>query len=178
MRLHAGSSMIVVLAVLWLAGCPEERRIVGDGDADADAYYPVQNLALPIPAPVGVDVLFVVDNSNSMDREQDILAEQINIMLRDLIDPPVGSDQLVEDLHVGVVTTDMGTGGYTITTCDNPMTGDNGVLQNRDHGIIDGCQPVYSAADCDREECPWLDHSLSYPDDGRDGTPPSSVTKN
>ena len=65
----------------------------------------------------------------------------------------------------------MGTGGYTIQTCTNPMSGDNGVLQNS--GRLEGCEEAYSAADCSLDECPWLLHSEEYPDDGSvPGNPP------
>lgn len=120
-----------------------------------------------------VDILFVVDNSNSMAEEQQVLSKQIVLMAKELITPTfVGEDTppAVEDLHVGIVTTDMGTAGYTVMTCSNPMNGDNGVLQN--HGRLEECQPSYSAADCDGGECPWLSHSTELPDDGTDPTNP------
>jgi hypothetical protein len=101
-----------------------------------------------------------------MAEEQAVLAEQIDQMLDALMNPSNGSPS-VDDLHVGVVTTDMGTGGYTIQTCSNPMNGDNGVLQNRTDGQW-GCDESYSAADCGRAECPWLLHSREHPDDGTD----------
>jgi hypothetical protein len=91
-------------------------------------------------------------------------------MARELISPENPMDPPVEDLHIGIVSTDMGTGGYTVETCSNPMTGDNGVLQNQ--GRLGSCDETYSAADCDRAECPWLSHSTEHPDDGSDGSPP------
>ncbi len=113
-----------------------------------------------------VDMLFVVDNSNSMSEEQVVLTDQIRTMAEELINPSDPSAPSVQDLHIGIVTTDMGTHGYTIQTCSNPSNGDNGVLQNI--GRQDGCAPSYSAPDCDRAECPWLIHSAAFPDDGSD----------
>jgi hypothetical protein len=63
----------------------------------------------------------------------------------------------------------MGTGGYTIMTCANPMQGDNGVLQNT--GRYTGCAETYSATDCTRAECPWLVHSAAQPNDGSAADP-------
>jgi len=114
-----------------------------------------------------VDILFVVDNSNSMNEEQEILSSQIVLMAKELITPTERGEDTppaVEDLHIGIITTDMGTAGYTVMTCSNPMNGDNGVLQN--HGRLDGCMPSYTASDCAGGECPWLSHSTEYPDDG------------
>jgi hypothetical protein len=115
------------------------------------------------------DILFVVDNTGSMAEEQDALSHQIQYMTRELIDPREtgpGAPPPVRDLHLGVVSTDMGTQGYTIMTCDNPIRGDDGVLQNL--ARLPGCQPTYSASDCTHAECPWLSHSPERPDDGSD----------
>jgi hypothetical protein len=120
-----------------------------------------------------VDLLFMVDNSNSMQEEQTVLAEQIVVLTQELIHPSgEGPDAppAVQDLHIGIITSDMGTHGYSIMTCNNPMNGDNGVLQNI--GRLPGCQPTYSARDCSRAECPWLEHSADAPDDGTDPSNP------
>jgi hypothetical protein len=90
-------------------------------------------------------------------------------MAEELINPSEPNAPSVQDLHVGIVTTDMGTHGYTIQTCSNPSNGDNGVLQNI--GRRDGCLPNYSAPDCDRAECPWLIHSNEFPDDNPADSP-------
>ena len=67
-----------------------------------------------------VDILFVIDNSNSMEEEQEVLTRQFEFMARELISPTLGGPggiPPVDDLHIGVVSTDMGTHGYTIMTC-------------------------------------------------------------
>ena len=80
-----------------------------------------------------VDLLFVVDNSNSMREEQAVLTDQIQIMVRELIEPTVaGGDTppAVQDLHIGVVSPDLGVGGYAVDTCTaGGLNGDNGELQ-------------------------------------------------
>lgn len=149
--------------LLSLLGCPESRHIPGDGDADGDAdgdsdsdadEYRVVTELRSLPQ-AKLDLLFVVDNSNSMAEEQQVLTDQIGILLEGLLAPSEDEGAPFEDVHVGVVTTDMGTQGYTIMTCANPIHGDNGVLQNI--GRLDGCEPTYSSTSCDRMECPWLD---------------------
>ncbi|MFT3924067.1 MAG: hypothetical protein QM778_16145 [Myxococcales bacterium] len=65
-----------------------------------------------------VDLLFVIDDSGSMAQEQGKLAEQLPRLLRSLISG-VREDGTtftpVSDLHVGVVTTDLGTNGSKIS---------------------------------------------------------------
>jgi hypothetical protein len=80
-----------------------------------------------------VDILFVVDNSNSMEEEQQSLVAAF----------PTFIDALVQtgaalDLHLGVVTTDLGAGNYSLPSCETPG-GDGGMLQNS--GRVAGCLP-------------------------------------
>ncbi|MFH1436815.1 MAG: hypothetical protein ABIJ56_14000 [Pseudomonadota bacterium] len=96
---------------------------------------------------VGVDVLVVVDNSGSMAAEQSMLRDAFPGLITSILDPPFDPDTgkrvhpPVRDLHVGVVSTDMGVGGYDVQTCDEPMVGDDGVLQRTPRGA--SCAPSY-----------------------------------
>jgi hypothetical protein len=82
-----------------------------------------------------IDLLFVVDNSNSMADKQAALKEQfpklINLLTsgqRSNGDP--NSFPPIRDLHVGVVSTDMGVPGVMgLSGCD-PNGGDDGRLQH------------------------------------------------
>jgi hypothetical protein len=103
-----------------------------------------------IPAggiPVAVDVLLVIDDSGSMAAEQAMLVEAFPRLVERLLtgaDPDTGlsAHAPVRDLHVGVVSTDMGVMGFSVTTCeDDPMSGDDGILQHTPHG--DGCDASY-----------------------------------
>lgn len=85
-----------------------------------------------------VDVLFVIDNSNSMREEQQALRQQMPRMIQTLTSG-VGSDGVrfvaVSDLHVGVVSTDMGLPGVPgrlAMGCgdESRPLGDDGVLRN------------------------------------------------
>jgi len=120
-----------------------------------------------------VDLLFLVDNSNSMGEEQAILTRQIVLMVEELLHPTDRGPETpppVEDLHIGIISSDMGTHGHSVMTCENPMNGDNGRLQNE--GQLAGCGALYSASDCTTGECPWLSHSVEHPDDGTDPANP------
>jgi hypothetical protein len=160
-------TLILPLNIIALSatGCLEEGSEPIEPDSGApDADEPSSPVS-------GVDLLFVIDNSNSMQEEQRILREQVDVLLRGLIKPEgedEGAPVPIDDLHVGVVTTDMGSGGVTLMTCTEPFVGDNGVMQNTSE--LPECQPSYSAADCDRDECPWLSHSTEHPAAGEGGT--------
>ena len=82
-----------------------------------------------------VDLLFMVDNSNSMAEEQASLSEQFPNLVRTLAsgeltvtnamgETTVETFPPVKSLRVGVVSSDMGTGGFTVPTCLEPGFGD------------------------------------------------------
>ena len=97
----------------------------------------------------GLDILVVVDNSGSMAGEQEMLRQAFPSLLRSLLDPPMDPDtghrmfEPLTDLQVGVVSTDMGSGGYEIQQCEEPELGDDGVLQRKGRG--EGCEEEYPA---------------------------------
>jgi hypothetical protein len=85
------------------------------------------------PESDAVDLLVMVDNSSSMAQEQANLTENFQILLDTLTSPPAdkpGGRPLVGDLHVGVISSDMGTGGFAVQSCLDSIDGDDGVLRN------------------------------------------------
>ncbi len=103
-----------------------------------------------------VDLLFMVDDSNSMKEEQANLRMQFPRLVQTLasgqvIDPTSGmvtrSFPPVKSLHVGVVDSDMGSGGFMVPTCGNGdqsfMFGDDGILRTRGDPSITGCSASY-----------------------------------
>lgn len=115
----ASGSCALSLA-LALASCS------GAGDLAVDAA--------PYPGPPGqgLDLLFVIDNSGAMLDEQASLVENfgrfVNV-LRTL-------DGGLPEIHIGVVSTDMGAGDFGIGGCTEG--GDSGVLQNTARAV---CTP-------------------------------------
>lgn len=95
---------------LALASCS------GGGEASIDAA------PFPGPAGHGLDLLFVIDNSGAMSDEHSSLVENFGRFIRVLETLEGG----LPDIHIGVVSTDMGAGDYGPCT----KVGDNGVLQN------------------------------------------------
>lgn len=98
-----------------------------------------------------VDLLFVVDNSISMSEEQRALAAQFPRMVRILATGDVDEDgtpefQAVDDLHVGVVSTDLGALGARFGGCEvEPAEGDDGILRTAGSRRTPGCARSYPA---------------------------------
>ena len=100
-----------------------------------------------------VDLLFMIDNSGSMTEEQASLADEIPVLVRtlasgELLNPDTGAVirefPAVRSLRVGVITSDMGTGGFSVPTCTNRRFGDDGLLVNRGNVALDSrCMATY-----------------------------------
>jgi hypothetical protein len=80
-----------------------------------------------------LDILFVIDNSGSMEAEQTRLNGQFDALMQALNNLPGG----FPNAHIGVVSTDLGAGPYT-TACGR-IGGDKGKLQ--DQPRIPACTP-------------------------------------
>jgi hypothetical protein len=92
-----------------------------------------------------VDLLFVVDNTNSMLDEQAALQAAFPRLIDALTMGVVSTGKPmkfpgVRDLHVGVVSTDMGISGAELGSC-HANGGDDGRLQHTAHGA--SCAPSY-----------------------------------
>ncbi|MCA9670374.1 MAG: hypothetical protein KC503_32485 [Myxococcales bacterium] len=132
MSYRARSMLAAALALLvaGLAGCAGTNNFTpGDGgDAQRVDGVPVDQRVTDVPVVFAcdtVDILFVIDNSNSMEQEQKNLIANFSKFIQriEAIDPPIKS------YHVGVVSTDLGAGPYRpAMNCVAP--GDNGLLQN------------------------------------------------
>jgi hypothetical protein len=94
-----------------------------------------------------LDVLFMIDNSNSMHEEQAALAEQLPRMARVLATGDLDGDgtqdfPALRSVRIGTVTSDMGVGGFHVPTCARGDFGDDGIL--RREGRFDlGCDATY-----------------------------------
>ncbi|MBW2263937.1 MAG: hypothetical protein JRG91_18405 [Deltaproteobacteria bacterium] len=95
----------------------------------------------------GVDLLVVMDNSFDMGTYQATFIDQFPLLLSAFLDPDIDTDTgmpshtPVTDVHLGVISIDMGTGGWEVTSCEGPVEGDDGLLLHEPHG--DGCMPSY-----------------------------------
>jgi hypothetical protein len=100
---------------------------------------------------VQVDIVVLVDNSGSMAQEQTALTLRFPELINELVAPgdSDGDTRLdhppVEDLNIGVIDSDMGTMGFTVSTCSNPDQGDNGCFRNTPSPSVPGCLASYTA---------------------------------
>lgn len=81
-----------------------------------------------------LDLLMVIDNSNSMREEQEALARQIPMLVRALASGDRDLDGVqdftpIESLHIGITSTDMGSAGTGLSSCGTEL-GDDGLLLN------------------------------------------------
>ncbi|MEM9068353.1 MAG: hypothetical protein AAGE52_07595 [Myxococcota bacterium] len=97
-----------------------------------------------VPPSRAVDLLLVIDNSRSMAAGQERLAEALPELVRALSTGqrmpggPVSFDP-VTDMHIGVVTTDLGSGGFLLSGCEES---DDGVLITAVDGSAPGTCPT------------------------------------
>jgi hypothetical protein len=84
-----------------------------------------------------IDLLFVIDNSNSMEPEQQLLREQFPLLIEGLRSPKLGGPGCtaqnratcaIPNVHIGVVSSDLGAGNYSLPSCE-VAAGDGGKLQ-------------------------------------------------
>jgi hypothetical protein len=96
---------VVAGSLLALAACTRDVEV-------AHEFRPVLDVA---PTAIhALDVLFVIDNSGSMAPKQQALSAAARAQMFQLLQQEVGT---MPDLHVGVVTTDMGVGTYSVVGC-------------------------------------------------------------
>ena len=92
---------------------------IGPGGADGGGtFVPTRKL----------DMLFVIDDSPEVRLPQDNLIRNFPSFLTRLMDPPG-----LPDLHIAVISTDMGAGDGSIASCD-ATDGKNGVFQHTARG--------------------------------------------
>lgn len=96
-----------------------------------------------------VDLLFLIDDSGSMEVEQRRLADQIERLVTLLTTGDRDGDGAqdftpVADLQVAIVSSDLGTGGIAATTCNDAVDfGDDGVARTAGAADDATCAPTY-----------------------------------
>lgn len=126
---------IVIALVLVVAACgggssqppgddsPDGPTIDAPVGSPPDAAEHLETVTVSVGGAVPVDILLVIDNSGSMAAYQGLLGANMHLLTEAL-----GADGVLPDLHVGVVTSDLGSLG--VITTDPACTGsDDGQLQ-------------------------------------------------
>ncbi len=117
-----------------------------------DITEPQYATLLPGRALDEVDLLVLVDNSNSMRENQEILVAQLQPLIDTLTRPPdlngdgVPDYLAVRSLHAAVVDTDLGTPGSSIPGCLEPDIGDDGLLNPIRNGRAESHHEPWTAA--------------------------------
>jgi hypothetical protein len=130
-RLRGAMRSGVAVAMLGLLGqgCLDRPVAAPDTRLQSGVSLAIQNNAVD-----SVDILFMVDNSNSMAANQASLARNFRTLIDQLVSPPDANMDMVPDyppvksLHVGVISSDLGTPGSTVPSCANSDIGDDGLL--------------------------------------------------
>ena len=94
-----------------------------------------------------VDLLFVIDNSQSMALGQKNLQDNFPKLIEALRSRKL--DNLIPNVRIGIISTDLGIGKYTSAGC-NATGGDNGKLQNK--AQVAGCSPPKNT---------WIDYTYN-----------------
>ena len=127
MRRLLNLSLTSFIALAVASGCTS--REVAQVDPRPDK---VDGPRVPVEINRNVDILFVIDNSGSMEEEQAQLNENFPLFINVLKEIDGG----LPNVHIGVVSTDVGA-GPGIAACEGD--GDNGELQFTPR--IGGCTP-------------------------------------
>jgi hypothetical protein len=102
--------------------------------------HPIANTPPTVSKSYKLDLLLMVDNSLSMADKQDVLSRSIPDLFQRIADPASG----VTDLHVGVVTSSLGSQGSS--TCDGPNTQALVQEEENDHGHLVATRPRFKAS--------------------------------
>lgn len=118
-------SRALALAAVVAAACTEGSLVDLGGDYRVAAVVPPADTR-------AIDLLFVVDASSST---EDSRGQVAAVAQQALFDVLAAAGAGMPDLHVGVITSNLGAGGYASAGCDGD--GDGGRLQAQPS--VDGC---------------------------------------
>jgi hypothetical protein len=119
--------------LVTLAACPSREISKLDPLPATEVYKEI-----PVSSNREIDILFVVDNSDSMREEQQNLATNFPRFIQ-VLDSIEGGRPSV---HLGVISSDLGIPPYAAEACTG--NGDDGLLQNAPR--IPGCSPPNGGA--------------------------------
>jgi hypothetical protein len=120
----------VALVLALGAGCAKGIPRPDGGAGGSGAGGNTGNwVTFTVPAVnASLDVLFMVDNSSGMDLKQNALAQSFSQLIQQAQQLPGG----LPDLHIGVISSDMGAGSEPIGQDCKRVLGDRGLLYGND----------------------------------------------
>jgi len=127
-------ALLALLALLVLAGC-DATTSVAPGAPPCETVVTRGELTFFGIDPI--DLLFVISNAPSMADEQTALARELPLLMRTLLTGELGPDRHLDhpirDLHIAIVSADLGTGTQdAIAGCS--QNGDGASFQQRSGG--------------------------------------------
>jgi hypothetical protein len=180
-------SAALTTAALLLSGCIEDREVAYihatecGNDKCEFGENPV-NCGADCPFTTKADILIVVDNSGTMTETQRKLGDATSFFTS-----MRSGNRNLPDLHVGVVTTDLGTGPYTSIRFCEQAGGDRGEL-----GMVNGIDRAATCigpgqryivdmepTTCDIQRDGWggcLSHACGQPDCDEAAQPNEALT--
>jgi hypothetical protein len=118
--MHRNRFWAALLLLPLAAACPSPRLITEiDPGPSAEGKSDI-----PVTTNRNIDILFVIDNSDSMKDKQDTLAANFPAFIQ-ILETIQGG---LPDVHIGVVTSDVGIYPYSGFNCNG--VGDDGILRN------------------------------------------------
>jgi hypothetical protein len=160
--------VVCVAAVVGLGagmfGCLDRPVAKPNTNLQSGVRIPVVNNAIE-----NVDVLFEIDNSNSMSENQGNLARNFQILIDQLVNPPINPMTMrpdhppVKSLHVGVISSDLGTPGSVVPSCANSDTGDDGLLNPIKNGLAIRTHQPWTSAPAGRRPMRCTNDPNQYP---------------
>jgi hypothetical protein len=127
-KLALPATLIITAAFIGCVNRPIEKPDKKQ-QKETPAYFP-QSIEKDI------DILFVIDNSNSMADEQQNLSKNFPKFIDALKSPKLNNK--IPNVHLGIITTDLGAGNYSLPSCE-VSGGDGGKLQASPR--VAGCVP-------------------------------------
>ena len=137
-RPHHLAMMCLFGMLLSLVGCalPPAPGSTGCGPGTSVSTIPVRTNVVD-----SADILFEIDNSNSMSENQANLARSFQRLINQLVSPPINPTTMrpehtpVKSVHIAVISSDLGTPGSVVPSCANTDTGDDGRLNPIKSGL-------------------------------------------
>jgi hypothetical protein len=127
MRRIAQISLASIASIALVAGCANREIARVDPNQTKEQFKDI-----PVEVNRDIDILFVIDNSGSMEAEQTSLAANFYRFIEVLQNIEGG----LPNVHIGVISTDLGAGNFNINNCQ--ANGDNGTLQSQPRGDCTG----------------------------------------
>jgi hypothetical protein len=166
MRSDANVMLVGALCLVTMssAGCLERCVAAPAPNLQSGVRIPVVNNAIE-----NVDMLFEVDNSRSMADNQGNLARNFGPLIDSLVSPPVDPAtgrrryQPVRSLHVGVISSDLGTPGTRVGSCANTEIGDDGLLNPIRNGLAIRAHQPWTTAPAGRRPARCTNDMNQYP---------------